>query len=155
MNITTQHFDNAGQINNQQPTVKLREQANDILLLSLAFKALTGGVLKETNGIVGPSQVAEVFIINDNSVGRWRVFSVDDIINTLISNMRLIKVQKFSRSQLWEVSYGTQRANAKNNNRYGPAFSRISQLLHMLQAQQIKLSINRAALFSKNNGVWL
>jgi hypothetical protein len=45
---------------------------------------------KKQNGQIGKSELAELFIVNDSSKGRFKVYFISDIINNLENKLNLL-----------------------------------------------------------------
>lgn len=152
LNITASHSDKGKQPPNE--TIKF---FNQLMYLTITLKALAGGVYKLQNNQVVQSQQAELFVVNDNSIGRYRVYFIDDIINFLEKNFRLIDkwitIQGFPINNVWHQEfegvfaktitykgYGG-KAKKKGINR-GLAHLRILKLLNVLDQFKLEVSMS-------------
>lgn len=158
LNITAQHFSpskktrkrNNGTIYaNNLPAVGDVQAAHSVMILSIALKAIAGGVLTQTKqGTIGLSQEAPIFLINDSSHGGYRVFFVDDLITAISNNISLIQLKDFNMNKRWRADFiqDTKNKNGSINN-YSNAYKRIIRLLYELQGQKLKMSISKNALY--------
>lgn len=127
----------------------LVKAANEIMALTLAVKALMGGVEKmDANGNHGLSDTAEVFIVHDSSqvLGGWSIYFMSDIIDKLVSVgeriFNYVDIDGFSLGTTWPMNwvYSSRGLN------YSDAYKRIIQLLMDLSAFKISISIDQKAL---------
>lgn len=118
--------------------------ANIILKQTMALKGLSGGIWKhyaQSNEIKRNTQ-APIFVINDSS-GYYKVYFIDDIINLILSNGNLVNISGINDNTTWKTKWVGSRVYTDPN--YNDAFGRINNLLAELRAQEIKISINKAA----------
>lgn len=125
-------------------------EANKTLLLTLVLKALAGGVekLSMDKSSFKQNDMAEIFIVNDNSTGNFKVFFVEDIMMKITSNYQKIldyvEIDNFSekyRPDMYWVAKNKQRA--KN---YSDAYSRINALLAQFKSQHLHISLSQSFL---------
>lgn len=87
LNVYSEHGNKNNAILNQCNTA--RKVGIDALRAIILAKALRGGVLTlNSNGELGRSKTAELFIINDSSVGKYRVYDTNDMLNSLIWKLK-------------------------------------------------------------------
>jgi hypothetical protein len=66
--------------------------------LTILLKALQGAVFaKDRNGQIGNTTTVDVFIINDTSIGRYKVYSINEILNAIEHNIDLLKTGDFDK----------------------------------------------------------
>ena len=122
LNISAEHDDS-------EPPGGLLNAASVAMKLTVLLKALVGGVAGRTkNGQIGMSQQADLFIINDNSVGRFRVYLIDDILNAVQRNIDLLKTGVLDKTSKLSNSY----VGSRSDMNMGDARIRISNLLAQL-----------------------
>ena len=127
--------------------------------LTILLKALQGAVFaKDRNGQIGNTAAADVFIVNDTSVGKYKVYSINEILdaigiddfletgkfNKIGSNIDLLKTGDFDEmSRLSndpvDLNEGLNMADAR---------VRISNLLAHLHSMSLQVSIDRQ-IFTK------
>ena len=125
-------------------------EANKTLLLTLTLKALAGGVEKlslDQSGFI-KNDMAEVFILNDNSTGQFKVFFIEDIINKIGLNyskiIDYIDMDNFSENFRPGMYWITQYKNGVRN--YSDAYSRINNLLNSFVSQRLHISLKQTVL---------
>ena len=108
--------------------------------LTVLLKALAGGVAgRSADGQIGMSQEADLFIINDNSVGRFRVYLIDDILNAVQANIDLLKTGGLDHLSKLSNTYVGSRGDLN----MGDARVRISNLLAQLHQMELQVSIGK------------
>ena len=117
-------------------------EAQKIMKLTIFLKALQGSVYAKNTktGNVGMTQAAELLIINDNSIGRFRVFTIDQILSKveleLEKNINLLKTGSLDKVKDFNDYVGV-----------GPSFEsakiRISKLLAKLHQMELEVSVNK------------
>lgn len=142
LNIAAEHDDIDVRSSNY---FKWLDKANEVVKLTILLKALAGSVFgRDANGNTGFSQKAELFIINDNSAGRFRVYLIDDIIGRVIKRIELLKTGDFDKAVLNNTYVGSM-----DNPNMGDARVRISNLLAQLNSMQLKVSIDKSVLMEE------
>lgn len=140
LNIAAEHEDNEN--------TEHGEFLNDaivIMKLTILLKALQGAVFaKDRNGQIGNTATVDVFIINDTSIGRYKVYSINEILNAIEDNIDLLKTGDFDKmSRLSndpvDLNEGLNMADAR---------VRISNLLAQLHSMSLQVSIDRQ-IFTK------
>ena len=152
LNITASHSDKG-----KQPPNGIIKYFNQLMYLTITLKALAGGVYKLQNNQVVQSQQAELFVVNDNSIGQYRVYFIDDIINFLEKNLKLIDkyitIQGFPINNVWHQEFegvfaktitykGYGGKTKKKGINRGPAHLRILKLLNVLDQFKLEVSMS-------------
>lgn len=131
----------------EDATAAEKAEAKQAMQLTILYKALVGGVY--TAG--GKTATAELFVVNDNSKGKYRVYYMKDLIDAAVNNLASVQANQ-SASYLQTGDFDTQTikhdfvGNASNING-GDAQRRISNLLNKLHIMKLKVSLNKT-LFS-------
>ena len=111
---------------------------NETLKLTMALKAIAGGILKLGKGGFGPSQQAEVFILNDSS-GYYSVYFVDDLLDQIMKNInKYVKIDGIEPDTTWKQIWVASQNNKKD---YGAAYSRILGVLNQLHRFKLSISL--------------
>lgn len=111
---------------------------NETLKLTMALKAIAGGILKLGKGGFGPSQQAEVFILNDSS-GYYSVYFVDDLLDQIMKNInKYVKIDGIESDTTWKQIWVASQNNKKD---YGAAYSRILGVLNQLHRFKLSISL--------------
>lgn len=119
---------------------KFLDQAIFIMKLTILLKALQGAVFaKDRNGQIGNTATVDVFIVNDTSVGKYKVYSINEVLNAIKQNIDLLKTGDFDEmSRLSndpvDLDEGLNMADAR---------VRISNLLAQLHSMSLQVSIDR------------
>lgn len=133
LNITAEHDD-------FEPSGGLLNAAAVAMKLTVLLKAIAGGVAsRSADGQIGMSQEADLFIINDNSVGRFRVYLIDDILNAVQANIDLLKTGGLDHLSKLSNTYVGSRGDLN----MGDARMRISNLLAQLHQMELQVSIGK------------
>ena len=124
---------------------KFLDQAIFIMKLTILLKALQGAVFaKDRNGQIGNTATVDVFIVNDTSVGKYKVYSINEVLNAIKQNIDLLKTGDFDEmSRLSndpvDLDEGLNMTDAR---------ARISNLLAQLHSMSLQVSIDRQ-IFTK------
>ena len=108
--------------------------------LTILLKALQGAVFaKDRNGQIGNTTTVDVFIINDTSIGRYKVYSINEILNAIEHNIGFLKTGDFDKmsrlsNEPVDLNEGLNMADAR---------VRISNLLAQLHSMSLEVSIDR------------
>lgn len=97
LNVTAEHGYYEDEKNNiasglLEPSYSTLEEAHRVIKMLMFARGLMGGQLQKNLGAQGAE--AELFIINDVSSGRFKVFLIQDLINKVIDNYALAHVSK-------------------------------------------------------------
>lgn len=116
--------------------------ARDSMKMTIALHALTGGVIGQSKeGVIGPSAQAALFIVNDNSTGRFHVYSTQDLLSKIDENLRYLKVEGVP--DLW-----TNRWVGRSEKNIANAFARSASILAQMHEVKLKVSLDPAILKS-------
>ena len=126
LNVMASHPDSS-------PNKSLVNQANFAIKMTVLLKALEGGIITAD----GRSDQADIFIINDNSVGRFRVYLLSDILDKVEHNLNLLKT-----GSLDEVTTLSNKYIGNVNDRMS-AMTRISNLLMELHQMKLDVAIKK------------
>ena len=135
LNIAAEHEDSEDAEHS-----KFLDQAIFIMKLTILLKALQGAVFaKDRNGQIGNTAAVDVFIVNDTSVGKYKVYSINEVLNAIEQNINLLKTGDFDEmSRLSndpvDLNEGLNMADAR---------VRISNLLAQLHSMSLQVSIDR------------
>jgi hypothetical protein len=98
---------------NQDAPTNLKNKVDEDMKLVIAYRALAGG--RTTGRDNKHSLMAKIFIINDNSTGKFKVFRISDILNNISNNLDMLHITTqpdlFSMKNIWE---GEDSNNADN-----------------------------------------
>lgn len=119
----------------------LIDKATETMKLTILLKALEGGVFSQsTDGQIGRSQKADLFIINDNSIGRFKVYYIDDILDRIENRLNLIKTGDLDKVKRLDNDYVGSKLDGPD---MGNARIRISNLLAQLHRMELNVSIDK------------
>lgn len=131
LNVVAEHGDS-------EPSGALLQSAHEALKMTVLLKALAGGVITSE----GRSDSAELFIVNDNSVGGFKVFLIGDILDKVENNINLLSLGDYdSVSQLANNPVGDIMKNPNEMD----ARTRITNLLMQLHAMKLSVSLKKEA----------
>lgn len=123
-----------GPQSNNAPLKDINEANKDMKML-LAYRALVGGRKIATGG---SSQKAKIFIINDNSQGKFKVFRMTDLLDDIEKNLNYLKITTypdlFNLKNTW---VGDSNYNANS------AYKRVINLLTELNVMKLHISIDK------------
>ena len=135
MNIAAVHPDG-------DPTASVLSQAHLAMKMTILLHALQGSTQRMlASGGVNPDTPAEIFIINDSSKGRFRVFSMRDILRRVSADVEsYLKITNFESIETltndWEGEEDTFS--------WSQAYVRITHLLQQLHNIQFDVSISKS-----------
>lgn len=133
LNVVAEHDD-------KEPSKNLLDSASEAMKLTVFLKALAGGIASRTkSGEIGFSQQADLFIINDNSVGRFRVYLIDEILDAVQRRVDLLKTGALDSMNKLSNDY----VGSLDNLNMGDAKVRISNLLAQLHQMELQVSIGK------------
>lgn len=134
LNVMAEH-------SNGEPSNDLIDKATETMKLTILLKALEGGVFSQsTDGQIGRSQKADLFIINDNSIGRFKVYYIDDILDRIENHLNLIKTGDLDKVKRLDNDYVGSKLDGPD---MGNARIRISNLLAQLHRMELNVSISK------------
>lgn len=134
LNVIAEH-------SNGEPSNDLIDKATETMKLTILLKALEGGVFSQsTDGQIGRSQKADLFIINDNSIGRFKVYYIDDILDRIENHLNLIKTGDLDKVKRLDNDYVGSKLDGPD---MGNARIRISNLLAQLHRMELNVSISK------------
>lgn len=135
LNIAAEHEDNEDAEHS-----KILDKAIFVMKLTILLKALQGAVYaKDRNGQTGNTAMVDVFIVNDTSVGKYKVYSINEILDAIENKISFLKTGDFDEiSRLSndpvDLNEGLNMADAR---------IRISNLLAQLHSMSLQVSIDR------------
>ena len=133
LNVAAEHED-------REPSKDLLDSASEAMKLTIFLKALAGGVAGRTKaGAIGSSQEADLFIINDNSTGRFRVYLIDEILDAVQRRVNLLKTGTLDSVNKLSNEY----VGSLNDLNMRDAKVRISNLLAQLHQMELQVSIKK------------
>ena len=113
----------------------LQQSAKEALKLTILLKAIAGGTIT-ANG--RKNSEADIFIINDNSKGGFKIYTISDILERVNQNLDLLQVGDIDTLSELDNNYiGTE-------NNSNEALVRISGILAQLHQMQLNVSISKA-----------
>lgn len=115
-------------------------EANIVLKLTMALKALVGGIWKVKDGNISRSQTAEMFVVNGKD-GYYHVYFVDDIIELILKDSGLIRIAGLENDKTWTTRWIGEMAYHDPN--YSDAYRRINHLLAQLQGFKYKVELEK------------
>lgn len=138
LNIAAEHEDDEGTEHS-----KILDQAIYTMKLTILLKALQGAVYaKDRSGQAGNTAAVDVFIVNDTSVGKYKVYSINEILNAIeekVKNIKFLKTGDFD-----EMSrLSNDPVNLNEGLNMEDARVRISNLLAQLHSMSLQVSIDR------------
>lgn len=148
------HYLNVGSAHpdKEAPNATL-SKAKQAVKLIILLKALEGGVQKRNTetGTISPGDKAELIIINDNSQGRFRVFTLSTILGMIQDRIDdLVKTGDFDKVNLLNNDYQGDKGVPNDLH----AQLRISHMLNQLHTMQLSVSIDKDVFrssFSEKN----
>ena len=136
LNIVAEH-------SQKEPAAQLLDKAAIAMKLTVLLKALSGAVISRSkDGSIGFSPQADLFIVNDNSVGKFRVYLIEEILDAVQKNIEWLKTGDLDNVQKLKNDY----IGTKGQLNMGDAKVRISNLLAQLHQMELQVSISKAAL---------
>lgn len=134
-----------------EPKNNIVQKAHETMKSLLAIKALSGGVLQANltkkgnlssgiNGSTSNSSQANLFIVNDNSTGRFRVYTISYLLSWIKTNINQLIYEGYpeNKTYQYEVDYGNYGENMSGT-------LRMEDLYRQLHNQKLKISMPAAA----------
>lgn len=134
-----------------EPKNNTIQKAHETMKSLLAIKALSGGVLQANltkkgnlsngvNGSTSNSSQANLFIVNDNSTGRFRVYTISYLLSWIKTNINQLIYEGYPENKTYQykVSYGNYGENMNGA-------LRMEELYRQLHNQKLKISMPAAA----------
>lgn len=125
LNLMAKH---KGRKNDIPAFMKLKEQMVEEMRLALFYKSLSGDNLNRTS--------ANVFIVNDNQVGKVRAYRVQDLVDKAANNIKMLSGVKLNNK-----TFGID-TTFRNDWNDGSPEARISNLLADVHATKVSASIH-------------
>ena len=140
LNIVSTHEDGLS------PSGYALDAAHDIMKLTIALHALTGGVwgMDKDKTKFSKSDSAEIFVINRSGGGQkgnFKIYFMSDILNKVANNLDLIEIKGYKTG-----SYNNSRMPPEDAPNIKSAYARIAALLAELHKQQLEITISTKAL---------
>lgn len=104
------------------------KQAHDLAKMTLATYGLIGGMYSDK----GRTAYSDVFIINDNDIGGYRVFSSIDVVNKILENVDMIWGYQ---EKVWENEW------IGGSNNVGAGIKRSMKVMAQIHEMKYKISI--------------
>lgn len=113
--------------------------ARDSMKMTIALHALVGGVIGQAKGGgISRSAKAALFLVNDNSTGRFSVYSTYDLLEKIDKNLKYLKVEGIPDQ--WTNRWIGEERNLTN------AFARSASILAQMHETKLKVSLDPAIL---------
>lgn len=116
-------------------------QAHEAMKLTILLKALEGGVFSNK----GYADKAELFIINDNSQGKFKVYYISDILDKVSKKLEYLKTGDYDEVKKLDNEW----VGAKKDLDMSNAKIRISNLLSQLHGMALDVSISKQIFLDK------
>lgn len=134
LNIVSDHPD-------EEPNGIDLTQAHEAMKLTILLKALEGGVFSNK----GYTDKAELFIINDNSQGKFKVYYISDILDEVSKKLEYLKTGKYDEVKKLDNKW----VGSEKNPNMSDAKIRISNLLSQLHGMTLDVSISKQIFLDK------
>lgn len=141
LNLNTTHLAGKGKIN-----LTKRKESRQALRSIIAAKAFVGGSYER--------KVADLLIINDNSKGEVKIYSMRKLIDAISEadqkSNTLISVQLIQNNKKHPIMSQNLFNNKSVNDQDKTGTMRISKLINSLHSVKIKASVNNSWLLSQH-----
>ena len=134
LNVVSKHPD-------KEPNTIDLTQAHEAMKLTILLKALEGGVFSNK----GYSDKAELFIVNDNSQGKFKVYYISDILNEVFKKLEYLKTGEYDKVNKLDNDW----IGIKKEPNMSDAKVRISNLLKQLHEMKLDVSISKQIFLDK------
>lgn len=133
------------------------QQAHEAMKLTIALKALVGGVLTaDAQGNISRNAQAEILVVNNiiNGCQGFKVYFMSDLISKIETDMSMVNIRGFESivqyQNNWIVSntegIKTSRGAARRRAAYTPsmehAWARVAKILAQLRLQNLEVSLS-------------
>lgn len=137
LNITAR----IGVIEGGEPGYSTYRKAHNTMLLTIAMRALSGGVMAlDNNGQSFRSAQTPYIIVNNvnTSAKGYKIYYISELLQKIKSNIDLFNLEGYEEVKLWENRWvGDINEHSRTN-----ALRRITQILSQLQAEDLRASIS-------------
>ncbi len=116
-------------------------QAHEAMKLTILLKALEGGVFSNKEY----TDSAELFIVNDNSRGKFKVYYIFDILNEISKKLKYLKTGEYDKVKKLDNEWIGAEKDLDMSN----AKIRISNLLRQLHEMTLEVSISKQIFLDK------
>lgn len=142
--IFTNHYLNITAIGKGSRSENLLQNAHNTMKLTAALHAMAGGVwaINNKNQMI-KTDMAEIFVINDSSIGKFSVHFLSDIMELISNNYDLIKMEGLDPLKTWNNEWVGEKDESIMNRQ--DAYKRIANILAELHRQKLKISISKEA----------
>lgn len=126
-------------------TGSILQQAHEAMKLTIALKALAGGVLTaDASGNISRNAQAEILVVNNSISGRqgFKVYFMSDLISKAANNLSLVNIEGFnSPVQYTNYWIGSQQKYYKMPS-MEHAWARVAKILAQLRLQNLEVSLS-------------
>lgn len=105
------------------------KQAHDLAKMTLAVYGLIGGMYSDK----GRTAYSDIFIVNDNDIGGYRVFRSIDVVNKILENTNMIMGYN---EKVWENEW------IGGSNNVGAGFKRSMRVMAQIHATKYHIGIS-------------
>ena len=134
LNVVSNHPD-------KEPNTIDLTQAHEAMKLTILLKALEGGVFSNK----GYTDKAELFIINDNSQGKFKVYYIFDILDEVSKKLEYLKTGEYDEV----TKLNNDWIGVEKEPNMSDAKVRISNLLKQLHEMPLEVSVSKQIFLDK------
>lgn len=134
LNVVSNHPD-------KEPNTIDLTQAHEAMKLTILLKALEGGVFSNKKY----TDKAELFIINDNSQGKFKVYYISDILDEVSKKLEYLKTGEYDEV----TKLNNDWIGVEKEPNMSDAKVRISNLLKQLHGMALDVSVSKQIFLDK------
>ena len=114
------------------------ELAHRAMKITAFVKAISGGVYTDQ----GYSDKVDLLIVNDNSVGGYRVYYLSELLEKILNNIELMNFSKYPDGIWTENDWAPPEAKKDRV----ASFARITKLVNVMRTMELKISMSSTIL---------
>lgn len=126
-------------------TGSILQQAHEVMKLTIALKALAGGLLgADDSGNISRSAAAEIFVVNNSIAGHqgFKVYFISDLIDKASKNLSLVNVEGFNSPIQYENHWIAGDPKFYKMPSMEHAWARVAKILAQLRLQNLEVSLS-------------
>lgn len=126
-------------------TGSILQQAHEAMKLTIALKALAGGVLTaDASGNISRNAQAEILVVNNSIGGRqgFKVYFMSDLISKAANNLSLVNIEGFNSPVQYTNYWIESQQKYYKMPSIEHAWARVAKILAQLRLQNLEVSLS-------------
>lgn len=126
-------------------TGSILQQAHEAMKLTIAMKALAGGVLTaDAQGNISRNAQAEILVVNNSISGHqgFKVYFMSDLISKVEKDLSLVNIEGFNSPVQYENGWIASQQKYYKMPSVEHAWARVAKILAQLRLQNLEVSLS-------------